>query len=95
MMAIAGLIVGSLLFLGFYGYVFWQLYREQKRMRRIDKRLRDHFLALDANPAPESREKSYQKVWQQNLIQVGVAVCGLAGVFAEIGLLNRLIASVH
>jgi hypothetical protein len=94
---IAGLIFGAALTLGFYGYVFWQLYREQQRMRSVDKLLRKHLIAEDAHTEgkPESRTKVYTRIRQENLVQVGVAVCGLLGVFAEIGLLNRFFTSIH
>jgi hypothetical protein len=97
MLVIAGLVMSSALVLGFYGYVFWQLYREHRRMRNIDKRLREHLIAQDTNaePGPDSRRRAYSRLRQENLIQVGVAVCGLLGVFAEIGLLNRLFVSLH
>ena len=94
--------VSCLLVLGFYGYVFAQLYREHKRFKSLEKRLREHVYAmtpereiksgpLEVAPLP----KASQRTRKETLIQMGVAIGGLAGLFAEIGFLSRLVDSFH
>ncbi len=94
--------ISCLLILGFYGYVFTQLYREHKRFKALEQRLRDHLYAK----APEGEVKGGPSktaaspkirgpLRKESLIHVGVAIGGLLGLFAEIGLLNRLVNSFH
>ncbi len=98
MLAVIGIAVGGLLVLGFYGYVFLQLYREHQRFRSCEQRLHDHFLAIDSaagNEPDRARTTVAAKILnsarKETLIQVGVALGGLLGVFAEIGLLNWVV----
>jgi hypothetical protein len=102
MLAVMGIAVGGLLVLGFYGYVFLQLYREHRRFRSIEERLDEHLLA--AEPAPEMKAvrtkmvlapKVQRRARKETLLHVGVALGGLLGVFAEIGLLNWVVSSFH
>jgi hypothetical protein len=102
MLAVAGMVLGSLLVLGFYGYVFLRLYREHKRFRTIEKRLNDHFFAMGSSielKAGRLKQAGAPKIPKrapkETLIHVGVALGGLLGVFAEIGLLNWVVNSFH
>ena len=94
--------VSCLLVLGFYGYVFAQLYREHKRFKGLEKRLREHLYAM----TPELEGKSGlskvvrlpkvpEHIRKETLIHVGLAIGGLAGLFAEIGFLSQMIDSFH
>ena len=95
MLAIAGFAIGGVLVLGFYGYVFLQLYREHRRVGALGRRLRDHLIAMDSGyePGPDFPRKFAKHARHETLIQVAVAIGGLVGVFAEIGVLNRLVES--
>jgi hypothetical protein len=95
MLAIAGFVIGGVLVLGFYGYVFLQLYREHQRVGALEKRLSDHLVGMDAENESESDSprKFTKHARHETLIQVGVAIGGLVGIFAEIGLLNQLVDS--
>ena len=95
MLAMVGFAIGGVLVLGFYGYVFLQLYREHKRAVSVEKRLHEHLVAMDSNsePEPDFLKKFAKGARHETLIQVGVAIGGLVGIFAEIGLLNRLVDS--
>jgi hypothetical protein len=102
MLAVAGFAIGGVLVLGFYGYVFLQLYREHKRVSSLERRLREHLVGMDAESDSEANSplagtfaKVAARVRRETLIQVGLAIGGLVGVFAEIGLLNRLVDSLH
>jgi hypothetical protein len=102
MLAVAGFAAVGVLVVGFYGYVFWQLYREHKRVGSLEKRLRDHLVEMDAESEVEPDSPSAGKLSQvskhmrhETLIQVGVAIGGLVGIFAEIGLLSQLADSLH
>jgi len=97
MLALAGFAIGGVLVLGFYGYVFLQLYREHKRVGSLEKRLRERLVAMDSESEFELdfRKKFAKRARHETLIQVGVAIGGLVGIFAEIGLLNRLVDSFH
>ena len=99
MLAIAGFAIGGVLVLGFYGYVFWQLYCEHKRVRGLERRLREHLVGMDAESESESEsdfpKNLVKRVRRETMIQVGVAIGGLVGIFAEIGLLNQLVDSLH
>jgi hypothetical protein len=101
-LAVIGIAVGCLLALGFYGYVFLQLYREHRRFRSMAKRLDEHLLAPE--PSPELKAvrtktvlapKVQRRARKETLLHVGVALGGLLGVFAEIGLLNWVVNSFH
>lgn len=94
--------VSCLLVLAFYGYVFAQLYREHQRFKGLEKRLHEHLFAM----APENEGKSDaskvaelpkipKHIRKETLIHVGVAIGGLAGLFAEIGFLSQLVDSLH
>jgi hypothetical protein len=102
MLAVVGCAVSCLLVLGFYGYVFTQLYREHKRFGSLEKRLHEHFYVM----APDRRTKAERPrtevmptisrhARKETLIHVGVAIGGLLGVFAEIEFLNLLVNSFH
>ncbi len=54
MLAIAGFAIVGVLVLGFYGYVFLQLYREHQRVGALEKRLSDHLVGMDAENESES-----------------------------------------
>lgn len=102
MLAVVGIAVGCLLVLGFYGYVFLQLYREHRRFRSMAKRLDEHLVAAETSPAMNAvRTKTppapmvQQRARKETLLHLGVAVGGLLGVFAEIGLLNWVVSSFH
>ena len=102
MLAVAGFAIGGVLVLGFYGYIFLQLYHEHKRVSSLEKRLRDHLVGMDAESESEADSlqagtlsKISKRAQHETLIQVGVAIGGLVGIFAEIGLLNRLVDSFH
>jgi hypothetical protein len=94
--------VSCLLVLGFYGYVFAQLYREHKRFKGLEKRLREHLYAMtperEAKSSPSkvaTLPKVSERIRKDTLIHVGVAIGGLAGLFAEIGFLSQLVDSFH
>jgi hypothetical protein len=94
--------ISCLLILGFYGYVFTQLYREHKRFKALEQRLREHLHAMappgEVRSGPSKTAalpKICGPVRKETLIQVGVAIGGLLGLFAEIGFLNRLVNSFH
>jgi hypothetical protein len=94
--------VSCLLVLGFYGYVFAQLYREHKRFKGLEKRLREHLYAmtpeLEAKSGPSKvvqLPKVPEHIRKETLIHVGLAIGGLAGLFAEIGFLSQLVDSLH
>jgi hypothetical protein len=93
MLAIAGFAIVGVLVLGFYGYVFLQLYREHQRVGALEKRLSDHLVGMDAENESDSPRKFTKDARHETLIQVGVAIGGLVGIFAEIGLLNQLVDS--
>lgn len=102
MLAVIGIAVGCLLVLGFYGYVFLQLYREHRRFRSMAKRLDEHLVAAETSPAMNAvRPKTppapmvQRRARKETLLHLGVAVGGLLGVFAEIGLLNWVVSSFH
>jgi hypothetical protein len=102
MVAIVGFAVGCLLVLGFYGYVFMQLYREHKRFGSLEKRLHEHLCVMETErhikaerPRTPVTPKIPRQARKETLIHVGVAIGGLLGVFAEIGLLNWLVTSFH
>ena len=87
---------------GILWYVFAQLYREHKRFQGLEKRLREHLYAM----TPEREAKSCpskvarlprvpEHIRKETLIHVGVAIGGLAGLFAEIGFLSQMIDSFH
>jgi hypothetical protein len=102
MLAVIGIAVGFLLVLGFYGYVFLQLYREHRRFRSMAKRLDEHLVAAEPSPAMNAvRPKTalapmvQRRARKETLLHLGVAVGGLLGVFAEIGLLNWVVGSFH
>ena len=101
-MRVLAFAVSCLLVLGFYGYVFVQLYREHKRFKGIEKRLREHLYAM--TPEREAKSvaskvatlpKSSDHLRKEALIHVGVAIGGLVGIFAEIGLLSQVVDSLH
>jgi hypothetical protein len=94
--------ISCLLILGFYGYVFTQLYREHKRFKALEQRLREHLNAMvppgEVQSGPSKTAalpKIRGPVRKETLIHVGVAIGGLLGLFAEIGFLNRLVNSFH
>jgi hypothetical protein len=100
MLAMVGVAVGCLLVLGFYGYVFMQLYREHKRFGSLEKRLHEHLCAIQPEhytkpdyPRTAAMPKIPRHARKESLLHVGVAIGGLLGVFAEIGLLNWLVTS--
>jgi len=100
MLAVAGFAVGCLLVLGFYGYVFVQLYREHKRFGSLAKRLHEHLCVMEPEghikadrPRTAVTPKIPRHARKETLLHVGVAIGGLLGVFAEIGLLNWLVTS--
>jgi hypothetical protein len=101
MLAVAGFAAVGVLVVGFYGYVFWQLYREHKRVGSLEKRLRQHLVRMDAGSESEpdlpavALSQQSKRVRHETLIQVGVAIGGLVGIFAEIGLLSQLADSLH
>jgi hypothetical protein len=102
MVAVAGLTVSCLVVLGFYGYVLMQLYREHQRLKAQETHLREYLHALKSKPkATVDASKAGtllrpdKHMRSDALIQVGIAVGGLLGVFAEIGFLSRLISSFH
>jgi len=95
-------VASCLLVLGFYGYVFLQLYREHRRYTALENRLREHLYEMEPKPqikmGPSNRAglpKAPKHIRKETLIQVGVAIGGLLGIFAEIGFLNGLINSFH
>jgi|SRR5271154_1193600 len=92
--------MSCLLVLGFYGYVFMQLYREHKRFKAQEKRLREHLYEMEPETeigAGPSETATLPKVpaHMRTLIHFGVAIGGLLGLFAEIEVLNQLVASFH
>jgi hypothetical protein len=102
MLAVAGIVLGGLLVLGFYGYVFLRLYREHKHFRTIERRLNEHFIAMGSSTELKASRlkqvmapKIPKRARKEALIHVGVALGGLLGVFAEIGLLNWVVDSFH
>jgi hypothetical protein len=101
-MRAVALAISCLLVLGFYGYVFTQLYREHKRFKALESRLREHLYAIEPErevQGSHSKTATYPKIpgrmRKDTLIQVGVAIGGLLGLFAEIGFLNRMVNSFH
>ena len=101
-MRVVAFAVSCLLVLGFYGYVFVQLYREHKRFKGLEKRLREHLYAMTPerhvkNGAPKvaTLPKASERMRKEALIHVGVAIGGLVGIFAEIGLLSQVVDSLH
>jgi len=92
--------MSCLLVLGFYGYVFMQLYREHKRFKAQEKRLQENLYEMEqeteieAGPS-ETATLPKVPVHMRTLIHVGVAIGGLLGLFAEIEVLNQLVASFH
>jgi|ERR1700677_507770 hypothetical protein len=102
MLAVVGFALSCLLVLGFYGYVFMQLYREHKRLKAQEKRLDEHLYAMGPEIEIKGRplktstgRKVPRHTHKETLIHVGVAIGGLVSVFAEIGLLNWLVTSFH
>ena len=94
--------VSCLLVLGFYGYVFAQLYREHKRFKGLEKRLREHLYAMTPEREVESGPSKVvrlpnapERIRKETLIHVGVAIGGLVGLFAEIGFLSQVLDSFH
>jgi hypothetical protein len=90
------------LVLGFYGYVFMQLYREYQRFEAQEKHLAEHLCAIRLNPeirAGRAKKAKLPKlpghIRKETLIHVGVALGGLLGVFAEIDFLNRVVSAFH
>jgi hypothetical protein len=101
-LALAGFAMSCLMVLGFYGYVLVQLYREHKRFADFEKRLQKHLYGMqpeaEINARPLKRTvlpKIAGSKRGETLLHVGVAIGGLLGVFAEIGLLNWLVTSFH
>ena len=102
MVAVASLAVSCLVVLGFYGYVLMRLYREHQRLKAQAKHLCEHLHTLKSKPKttadaskPVTLLGPHKHMRSEALIQVGIAVGGLLGVFAEIGFLSRLISSFH
>ena len=92
--------VSCLLVLGFYGYVFAQLYWEHKRFKGLEKRLRGHLYAMtperDVKSGPSKVVRltnAPERIRKETLIHVGVAIGGLVGLFAEIGFLSQMVDS--
>ena len=101
-MRLAAFAISCLLVFGFYGYVFVQLYREHKRFKGIEKRLREHLYAMTPEreaktgaPEEPTLPKGSDRLRKEALIHVGVAIGGLVGIFAEIGLLSQVVDSLH
>jgi hypothetical protein len=101
-LVLVGFAMSCLLVLGFYGYVLVQLYREHKRFADFEKRLQKHLYRVEPRAEIEARplkRTTLPKVARsrpgETLLHVGVAIGGLLGVFAEIGLLNWLVTSFH
>jgi hypothetical protein len=101
-LALAGFAMSCLLVLGFYGYVLVQLYREHKRFADFEKRLQKHLYGME--PEAEIKARPLKRATLpkvagsrhgETLLHLGVAIGGLLGVFAEIGLLNWLVTSCH
>ena len=90
------------LVLGFYGYVFMQLYREYQRFEAQEKHLAEHLYAVGPEPeirAGRARTATLSRppghIRKETLIHVVVALGGLLGVFAEIDFLNRVVSAFH
>jgi hypothetical protein len=102
MVAVVGCAVSCFLVLGFYGYVFMQLYREHKRFGSLEKRLHEHFYVMEPDRHTQAEQsttevlpKTLRYARKESLIDLGVAIGGLLGVFAEIEFLNLLVNSFH
>jgi hypothetical protein len=101
-MRVLAFAISSLLVLGFYGYVFTQLFREHKRFKALESRLREHLYAIESEGGVKgdpSKTAASPKIPGQmrkdTLIQLGVAIGGLVGLFAEIGFLSQMVNSFH
>jgi hypothetical protein len=100
MLAIAAGILSSIVVLGFYGYVFAHLYSEHRKMKAREKYAADHLSRIGPRPqtkplrSPQpDRKKSQGSFRTEALVNVGVALGGLAAMFAEIEILNRLLSA--
>ena len=96
MLAVA-LMVSGLLVLGFYGYVFVQFHRENKRFK-----FRSRFASpgsddsdLCSKTAKLPKTSARESIRRETLIHLGLALGGLVGLFVEIELINSLVTAVH
>jgi hypothetical protein len=98
-MKFIGSVLGGLLVFGFYGHVFSQLYREHERIKAQERRLPEHFYAMEsehetkgARPQSVPVQKVLGDTRKDALIHAGVAVGGLLGLFSQIAFLNWLVS---
>src|SRR5580698_10487090 len=102
MLTIAACILSGIVVLGFYGYVVAHLSREHRKMKARDQHVADHVSRISTScetkplPSPQqSRKKTPSSFRTEALVNVGVALGGLAAMFAEIEILSRLLSSSH
>jgi hypothetical protein len=90
-----GLAFAFITFVGFYGYLVLEFYREHKRLRSYERRSNRMHAADPEIPKRALPSQTPEVDRKQALVSVGVAIGGLLGIFAEIEFLNRLLSSAH
>jgi len=104
MFSVIALVIGGAAVLGFYGYMFSHLYSEHRKLKRAEKHLAEHLSRIGPqrprfqSPRKSSRTSAgsggkFRDSFRVRARHFGFAVAGLAAMFAELDILNRLLGA--